>query len=98
MSKQAEFIGKDGEPIELPEEIIRTYNALEHAAMRIRDNYIGARAGIKATKKAAPYLSQAHRDIVNAMPKVLDGSMTINDAMGLLWGYDAQISIHGKVI
>jgi hypothetical protein len=36
-----------------------------------------------------------HRAIVDAMPKVLAGTMTPDEAMSLLWGHDVEIQIYG---
>lgn len=106
MSNNAVFIGKDGQPIELPADIVRTYNALHTAAQRINENVTkalykkyGDLNRVRMAGKLPLYTpTQSHRDIVDAMPKVLDGRMTPEEAMGLLWEYDAQIAIRGKAI
>lgn len=95
---QGEFIGKDGQPIQVDEAVARAHDALMHAANKINANVTAALYKKHGDLRcmSAYYPSQSHRDIVDAMPKVLDGRMSPEEAMALLWEYDAQVEIHGK--
>lgn len=59
------------------EEQLRTYRALSHAAEQVgRENYrsMGKRYHVTAE----------HRELIEAMPQVLSGELSINDAMWLV--------------
>ena len=75
---------------------LRTYRALSHAAERIGWNgYVNAvnAAGLTfaqaerrqmRTKRGLYAPTEAHRDVLEAMPLVLSGELSANDAMALL--------------
>lgn len=73
----------------------RAYDQLQAASTRMGlNNYrAGLAAHIKAGRKKSTYryqVTEAHAEIVAAMPKVLDGSMTVEEANNLVNSYDVQ--------
>ena len=72
---------------------VMAYNALEHAASVIarRNADAQAAAHLKARRSRKTFqfrVTDAHRLVLDAMPKVLSGEITPADAMGILWTYD----------
>lgn len=91
-------IGRNGEQVEITEEQSRVYNALRIAAERIgRNNY---RSGIyrpgNRYVRGGYTITDAHKAIIDAMPQVLDGRITPEQAMALLHTYDAMKERLGK--
>jgi hypothetical protein len=80
--------------IEISEAQNRTYDALYKAAERIGSN--NYKAGLYGNGKFKPgkpisyRITQAHQDIIDAMPKVLSGEMSCEEAMALINSYDAN--------
>jgi hypothetical protein len=73
----------------------RAYEQLQTAGERIgMNNYsAGLAAHIKKGRKRSTYnyqVTEAHAEIVAAMPKVLDGSMTPEEACNLINSYDVE--------
>lgn len=71
---------------------ILAYHALQAAATRIGLN--NCRAGLyrgtyRKGKLVKGYsITGEHQELVDAMPKVLNGELSVEDAMCLLWQYD----------
>ena len=79
----------------------QAYNALRIAAERMGANNFSAGYAqhIKAGKAAKTYRyapTDAHRQVIEAMPRVLSGAMSPNDAMALLHEYDVFKERMGK--
>lgn len=74
---------------------IRAYRALGKAADRIGlSNY---RRGMDAWRRAGkhplryrPYVSEAHRRVIDAMSDVLGGRISVEEAMAILHEYDVE--------
>lgn len=65
------------------------YRALYVAAERIGARNWASGIGCRTYGGRRTYFpTRAHRDVVDAMPAVLAGSITPQDAMGLLWRED----------
>ena len=76
-----------------PDAPLRAYRALSVAADRIGANGYsrGLRAHLKAGRKTSTYRyapTDAHLLIVEAMPRVLAGEITPDEAMSYLHNYD----------
>lgn len=86
------YIGKDGSEIEVSEQMDQTYRALAVAAQRMADNAtqaLYAKYGDLSTMHPGAYApTQAHRDVVAAMPMLLAGELSCEEAMALLSEYD----------
>jgi len=88
-------IVRGNERIEVPDDDprIMAYAALEHAASQTarRNANTQTAAHLKARRSRKTFqffVTDAHRSVIDAMPKVLSGEITPEDAMGLLWTYD----------
>lgn len=88
------YIGKDGKEVEVSSEIDQTYRILEAAAARINENVtkaLYAKHGDLGRCKFPLYSpTETHRAIVDAMPKVLSGEMSVGDALALVHSYDGD--------
>jgi hypothetical protein len=76
-------------------EAIQAFRALETAAARMGANNYRAQLAshISAGRKPSSFrfaVTPEHKAVCNAMPTVLGGSMTPNDAMSLLWEHDTM--------
>lgn len=85
--------GKTGEEVQVTPAQDQTYKALEKAANRMgNNNYLEQKAKWLKThknmKKFQFTVTAEHEMIVKAMPKVLSGELTPEEAMSLLWDYD----------
>lgn len=70
--------------------ITQVYRALSTAADRIgANNYRLQRASFSG-RKFRFHVTPEHREIVEAMPKLLSGAMSPDEAMALLWQYDTM--------
>lgn len=74
---------------------LAAYRALAKAAERMGYNgYLAASKGRARPRNWRPVgiyaPTEAHREVLEAMPKVLSGEMTPNDAMALLWQGDVM--------
>lgn len=74
---------------------LRAYHQLQAAGERMgMNNYrAGLAAHLKAGRKKSTYryqVTDAHADIVAAMSKVLDGSMTPEEACNLVNSHDVE--------
>lgn len=78
------------------------YRALSHAAEQMgKNNFaklplsarIGMAKGHVPTGTAWP--TTAHRDVMDAMLDVMNGRITVNDAMALLWRSDVEAERFG---
>ncbi len=74
---------------------LAAYRALSIAAERMGYNgYLAASKGHARPRNWRPVgiytPTEAHRDVLEAMPLVLSGEMTPNDAMALLWRQDVM--------
>lgn len=75
--------------------IKQTYTALTIAGARIgANNYklqaIKWKKSHKSMKNFKFTVTPEHKEIVDALPKVLDGTMSPEDAMALLWQHDTM--------
>jgi len=73
----------------------QAYTALERAAERMgANNYAEqCRQHQRAGRAASTFrfvVTEHHVEVIAAMPKVLDGTITPEDAMALLWQYDTM--------
>lgn len=73
---------------------LRAYRALQKAGERIGlNNYRSGRYKIRY-RHGVPIggytITPEHQEIVDAMPKVLSGEITPEEAMALLWQYDTM--------
>lgn len=91
------FIVKNNERTEVPvsDPRIQAYNALQEAAKRIGDNnYDKGLYRVRRNRRGAVIqgyqITDAHKDLIEAMPKVLDGDITPDEAMNLIWRGDVQ--------
>lgn len=80
---------------EYTEHQLRAYKALQTAGNRIgNNNYLAQKAEWlkkhKSMKNFRFAVTEEHKEVVNAMPKVLSGEITPEQAMGLLWDYDVM--------
>ncbi len=74
----------------------RAYDALNHAASQVgSSNY---RAGLYRTTyygngrvRTGYTITPEHRELIEAMPKVLSGEMGVDDAMALVTRYDIMV-------
>jgi len=72
---------------------LNAYRALAHAADQIgRNNYRkGIYGGTRKAGSPRTYsLTPEHAEIVDAMPKVMSGEMSVNDAMALVTQYEVM--------
>lgn len=83
------IIQPDGSERIIPDSslIAQAYDALQTAAERMGRN--GYAAHLKSKRAKQPYTpTQDHADIVKAMPALLAGTLSPNDAMAMLHEYD----------
>jgi hypothetical protein len=83
------IIQLDGSEREIPDDsaVAQAYRALDTAAHRMGRN--GYAAHLKSKRAKLPYTpTQEHRDLCDAMPRLLAGTLSPNDAMAMLHGYD----------
>ena len=76
-------------------QIKQAYGALKIASERIGDNNYNHQMALwkkthKSIKNFKFTVTPEHKEIVNAMGNVLNGSITPEDAMALLWQYDTM--------
>lgn len=74
----------------------QVYRALAHAAERIgAHNYatgngvVTVKHGRRKVRRYSP--TTAHRRVMEAMLAVMDGTLSTDDAMGVLWEWDVML-------
>lgn len=86
------YIDKDGNEMEVSAQVDQTCRALATAAQRMADNAtkeLYAKYGDLSRIRNGGYTpTQAHRDVVGAMPMLLAGELSCEEAMALLSSYD----------
>lgn len=88
-TKFIRIVNGNVEPLEVTSEQEQAYNALEKAAERIGQNNYRTMGPTKRDRKgnykSGYYVTLEHKSVIDAMPKVLDGSMSPEQAMNLLY-------------
>lgn len=74
------------------------YRALSVCAERIgANNYVTQRAAWEGSPRRFRFtITEAHRSVVTAMLDVMNGRLSVNDAMGLLHTHDVWEQRFGK--
>lgn len=95
------YIDKDGSELQVDEATDRAYNALANAANQIQQRVTKAlyeeNGDLGRYERSAPYYpTPEHRDIVDAMPKLLAGQIDVETAMAIVGSYEAVEQRFGK--